>query len=723
MEITRIVALAALLSGSYFLGQAQTGSFAIVTDRECYREARAEMESYARAVERQGLRIHFIVDEWGHPDSIRCRLQALRSARQAPLEGAVFIGDIPVPMLRDAQHLTSAFKMDQERYPWHRSSVPSDRFYEDFDLEFTYLKRDTAYPLYHYYSLKAASPQRLTPDIYSGRIRPPRGPGSMERLKKYLLKAAAFKTDPPGVDQLLYFTGHGYNSQCERARSDEKIALLQQFRYLDRQEQFLEHINFTFDDAIKFRLMDELSRRDADIALLHHHGTPELQLLDGMPETTSVTDHIRDIRYYLRSKLRDAGDSPEKRRAAMDNYMASMGVPEAWFEGAFDPEQTALDSLFNANMDLSVEDHADFRPGVPFVMLDACFTGSFHRDRYIAGEYIFGEGNTLVVQANTVNALQDKWPDEMAGLLGLGIRAGTWHKMNCLLETHLIGDPTFAFALFDPETDLNGWLSAGNPSPRFWKKKLSSPHADVRALALHILYQQRGKEMSGLLLETFRSSPFWTVRMEALHLLHLCNDDAFIQAVNLGIRDSYELIQRLSAVYMGETGDPRHIPFLAEAILRNNTPKRVAYNVREAAGLFDRELLLQELEMQLLLADHVRDKEKTGEQIRKEISYGCDRIGKWVDEVLSPETTEKEKMFNIRSFRNQTVHPRLESLIAFTDTVSSPELKLAAIEMLGWFHLSHKRELIRTFCLRESEEPGINGEIRRELIKTINRIY
>jgi len=36
-------------------------------------------------------------------------------------------------MIRDAQFLTSAFKMDQKR-PWQQSSIPSDRYYDDFDF-------------------------------------------------------------------------------------------------------------------------------------------------------------------------------------------------------------------------------------------------------------------------------------------------------------------------------------------------------------------------------------------------------------------------------------------------------------------------------------------------------------------------------------------------------------------------------------------------------------
>ena len=59
------------------------------------------------------------------------------------LEGVVFVGDIPIPMLRKAQHMTSAFKMDEKNNDWRDSSVPSDRFYDDFDLQFDFLKQDS----------------------------------------------------------------------------------------------------------------------------------------------------------------------------------------------------------------------------------------------------------------------------------------------------------------------------------------------------------------------------------------------------------------------------------------------------------------------------------------------------------------------------------------------------------------------------------------------------
>jgi len=157
--------LVILLSALSLSGWSQLpdAGFAIIADKRSMTFAPEEIKQYAGVLNEEGLKTVIIEDRWHNPDSIRNLLKAFYRKNKA-FEGAVFIGDIPVPMIRDAQHLTSAFKMDQERYPWHRSSVPSDRFYEDFDLEFNYLRADTN-GLFFYYGLKADSPQRLTPDI------------------------------------------------------------------------------------------------------------------------------------------------------------------------------------------------------------------------------------------------------------------------------------------------------------------------------------------------------------------------------------------------------------------------------------------------------------------------------------------------------------------------------------------------------------------------------
>ncbi len=697
-------------------------SFLIVVDKNSYKEAKAEIEAYALSIEKQGLKTSILVDEWQHPDSIRVRLKNLYKNTNQGLEGAVFIGDIPVPMLRDCQHFSSAFKMDQDRYAWNRSSIPSDRFYEDFDLQFDYLKQDTARTLYHYYSLKAESPQRITPDIYSGRIKPPKGKNQYELLRNYLKKVVEFKANPPKVDQVMFFTGHGYNSEDPKTWMDEKLALSQQFNYLSAQKSYLEYINFQYEEHIKFRLLAELKRKDLDIALLHHHGGPDAQYLDGMPETAGVQDQVRDIKYYLRSKIRSANSTPAKLEEAKANYKKWLGVSDNWFEGAFDKKVIEEDSLYNANLDIYIEDHQNYSSNVPFIMLDACFTGSFHLDNYLSAQYLFDEGKTIALQANSVNVFQDKYPDEMAGLLGLGMRIGFWNKMNCLLETHIIGDPTLSFQPFDNKVNVNNWIIAEKRNPAFWRKQLQSGYADVQSLALRMLFQAEGSAISDLLLHKFKESTFFSVRTEALRLLHQCNDKNFIEAVNLGINDSYELIQRFSAIYMSETGDPAHIPFLIDALLRNNISKRVAYNLKDAVNLFEKEKLMAELQKQVQEKEFLLNKDESLKEIQKTIDYNTGKMKSYVDEIVNPATKEKEKLFNIRVFRNQPVHPHLETLINYLDTTKSEKMKLMGAEVLGWFDHSYKRGLITDFCEKEISDPTLTKTCKQELIKTKNRI-
>ena len=98
----------------------------------------------------------------------------------------MFVGDVPVAMVRKAQHLTSAFKMDEE-HDWFESSVPSDRFYDDFDLKFDYLRPDSSHVGYFYYELAADSPCHIMCDIYSARVKPvANGEDAYEQLRRFL---------------------------------------------------------------------------------------------------------------------------------------------------------------------------------------------------------------------------------------------------------------------------------------------------------------------------------------------------------------------------------------------------------------------------------------------------------------------------------------------------------------------------------------------------------
>ncbi|MFN2335914.1 MAG: HEAT repeat domain-containing protein, partial [Bacteroidales bacterium] len=664
--IISIVMALVLLTPSF--SQTPTGEFAIVADSHSLKTAGDEIKQYAAVLKSEGLDAVIIEDRWQHPDSIRMLLRNMNEANKG-FEGAVFIGDIPVPMLRDAQHFTSAFKMDQERYPWHRSSVASDRFYEDFDLQFDFLRADTN-GLYFYYSLNPLSVQVLTPDIYSGRIRIP-GDSNGSELRAYMLKVIEAHTHPDRVDEVLFFAGHGYNSESMTARMDEKAALLQQFPQLNRQDNGLEYIDYTFDEHIKNRILSTMTLEKIDIALLHHHGSTDAQFAGSEKAANGVQQNIESIKFYLRSKVRDAKDTTE----AKNKYIEWLDVPDSWFRGANEKSQNEKDSVWFNDMDIIKADVMKYDVKARFIMFDACFNGSFHVDEFISGAYVFGGGRTVAAQANTVNSLQDKFPDEMVGLLSYGMRVGEWNRMVCLLETHIIGDPTFRFASSDPKLDADMMMKSAASSSSLLKLA-SYPHPDVQSWAMWRLKSNGYPGISNLLAEKYFSSPYATNRVTAMKLLAQLRDDNFVKVTAAALDDSHELARRFAAVYCQESGDPRLAPALIKSVTDPNVSKRVNYQATDALAYFDRELLMQELEKRFAGLDTTNYLGTIYRQTAANIEKRAKSCRETLETITGPEVTEKNRLFDIRSLRNLTYHPVVEPLCDYLFTAPGEKLEV-----------------------------------------------
>lgn len=137
-------------------------SFAVITDEGTYQACEAELKAYQETLEKEGLPTFIVYNEWKTPEDVKKAIAKLYKKNK--LEGVVFVGEIPIPMIRKAQHMTSAFKMDEKNNAWRDSSVPSDRFYDDFDLQFDFLKQDSVENNFFYYNLAVESPQRIQCD-------------------------------------------------------------------------------------------------------------------------------------------------------------------------------------------------------------------------------------------------------------------------------------------------------------------------------------------------------------------------------------------------------------------------------------------------------------------------------------------------------------------------------------------------------------------------------
>lgn len=697
----------------------QNTRFAIVVDKETYKLTQPEIGLYKSTLDSEGLTTEIVVDRWNHPDSIRNYLKG-QYTRGKGFEGAVFIGNIPIPMIRDAQHLTSAFKMDQDKFNWSRSSVPSDRFYEDFDLKFDYLKQDTITPSYFYYSLRFDSPQTLSPDIYTGRIKI-YNDEDCSRLKAYLRKVIAAHKEQNMVDAILFFAGHGYNSESWIARMDEKVALLQQFPQLNRQSNGLEYIDHSFDTHIKHRLLAQLEREDLDIALLHHHGGATAQYLNGTPRVDGVNQSIDNLKYYIRSKMQDAAKRKRDLEKTIESYMKTYGFPREWFDNFDDPAIVKEDSIFWSSMDISSEELDSYNANARFIMFDACFNGSFHKPDYLSSKYVFGGGKTIAAQANTVNAIQDKFPDRYIGLLSTGMRVGEWNSMVCYLESHIIGDPTFRFTPVNPKSSfqaIKGYQSHAKKLIGLLNNQLP----DVRSWALRNLYIQGYPQLSELLKKTYLQSPIGTERLECLLLLAELRDDNFIQVLQMAYDDSYELVRRFAAILAWKTGDPRIAPQVVKAMVNPNCSDRARYHLREAIGFFDKDLMVSELEKITYINDFNGYKKKIVEETMAKVDSSWSSYTRYLKDITSPSTSEKDRDFAIRALRNKTYHQGINQLIDYFNNCNSEQIQLSLLEVMGWYRYSNNRQAIVDFCQKVKVDPKASNAVKQEAERTINRL-
>lgn len=716
-----LLILAGTITSVALAAKLQRG-FAIVVDPVSYMEARTDIDNYAKAVENDGLKTYIIVDRWGVPDSIRFQLQQLYFQKECPIEGVVFVGDIPVPMIRDAQHLTSAFKMNQETFPRTESSVPSDRFYDDFDLKFNFLDKDEQYPLYYYYSLAPDSPQFLSPEIYSGRIKMSADNASKyDKLRAYLQKVVTLKQKANPAGQLLYFSGQGYVSESMMARIDEKLALVENFPWTRIQQNGIEYIDHKRDVAVKYRLMSELQRNDLDIAILHHHGDVEIEYMNDMPEPQTTKDQVEGIQLYLRETMRHArekGKNTDSIQVVLSKRFDNL--PASWFEGSFDPEITQKDSLFLRSLDLYIEDFDNYTPNARFIVLDACFNGSFHKDKYIAGAYISGKGNTMAVLANSVNVLQEKWTDRYLGLVGLGMRVGRMAMENPYLEGHLVGDPTFHFAApVSLEFDINEVLSTKHAT--WWKKQLNSSYPALQAMALRKL-SDGGQINSGQLLDKFINSPSDIVRMECLVLLSEYDDDNFIRCLDLSVSDSYEMIQRFAINMIARNGDDRLVPALIRAAIRNNTAERIEFNVKQALALFPEKALTAEFQKQFNPSLYV-ESEKAQQGIKRAIEVNSNRWLKDISSIYADDSlTVNQRLGRIRYLRNYNVHSQVSQLLGYLQKTDIESVQVSLLEALGWFRMSCRHNEISQVAQAMSQDSRYSQAVRDEALKTYNRI-
>ncbi len=687
------------------LAFAKSPTIAIVVDDITYDKAKTAVHNYASALEEEGYAVALYSQKWKNPESIRQILREI--AENNNLEGAVFIGDIPIPMVQDAQHLTSAFKIDQTRFTMQRISVATDRYYDDLDLVFDFIKQDEENPLLFYYSLSEKSTQYIEKDFYSGRIFPPlHDERKYTMIADYLTRIVEQKRHPEVLDTMITYTGHGYHSESLNSWENHSHMLREQFPNLYLPGGQVKNYEHTMSRKMKDILIRELEDPQLDMAIIHAHGGDDAQYLLGYPPAANARENIEEVKRFVRSKLRTAkrrGNYEKSKKYYLENY----DIPEHWIDDTFDEDVIREDSLYNAYLDIYSPDVEKMSPEADIIIFDECYNGQFYQENYISGTYVFGKGTTVAGIANSVNVRQDIWANELLGLLRHGASLGEWHLSRNYIESQIIGDPTFHFA-----------KPAKSPLSASYKKLLKSNDATLRTYGVYQLARAEGMDAEQKLIQIYRADPSANVRLEALKSLAEFRTPAFRELLKTSATDPSELIRRISMNLMGKIGNIDYFPYLIDR-MDHDISRRVSYSAKT--------------ELDLLFAnpklDPIYDSFKTtmNDTVKiKQLDYRQKRAKKWLyDEIiptlLDTSLTAKKRMSKARSFRNYNFASGIPTLLNVALDESDDSLvRTACVEALGWFTMNPGYKMIIEQLKPLTESSA--AEVKAEAIKSIKRL-
>lgn len=692
-----------------------TRSFAIVVDQKTYQQCQNDLKAYQSSIEREGLPTFIVVHPWKSPEEVKT--QILKLYKENKLEGIALVGDIPIPMIRKAQHLATAFKMD-EKYPIKDSSIPSDRYYDDFDLSFDFLERDKTDPQLFYYNLGLHSANSIQSDIYSGRIKAiaVAGKSKYEQISHYLQKVVKAKLEKDPIDNVLAYLGDGTLSNSLIAWTPELYRLEEQFPNTFKNSSQAQVFRFDTWEYPKHEIVNQLKRNDLDIAFIHEHGLTERMYISGDYPTYHLADHHQAIKRGLNSIAKRNVKDEAGREKFLKNYVEKYNLAPSIIAGYASQEYLAEDSIRTFNQGINANEIDAIAPNVRMTIFDACYNGDFRENDYVAGRFIFSEGKSLIALANSVSILQDVNTPHLIGSLGMGLSVGHWAQFNHVLESHIIGDPTFTFtpnsAVSAPE------IVYEKDNNKLLNQLKTFASIEAKNLILTQLYWNQYDGLSRLIEEEYDRSNDATTRFTCLQLATQLGGDIQNKLLQKGSIDNDEFIRRHSLNLIAEIGDPFFIPTLIDAYIENQHASRVLFSIKMSLYSFQKDQIRD-------YAEKAFSNARFTDPIAKKEAFYKDQFQGFYNDIEKEIFDEKStfRKTAISSLKNVNYHPGLSRFIGLVlDDKTNMDMRIAMLQSLAWFGNSYRKKEIEQACQTIIANPKYASNLKEEAQRTLNTI-
>lgn len=646
--------------------------FAIVIDGKTFSNVKDQVYSYRDALSKDGLDAYIISGDWENPDQVREEIRKVYLANQKNFEGIVLVGDIPVVMVRNAQNMTRRFKMNENLFEKGRSSVPSDRFYDDLGLEFEFISKSKRVSgadgrELFFYNLKPESRQRLAPDFYSGRIMYPAGIGGdkYKAIGDFLARAAAAHLNPPKMRDMLLSRGALSEGEDPQARSGVVEMLKDQIPFLEYPSRLLS-VDFSKDyDPVTDNLLKSLKNNRFSIFYYRGHGNfGEMQ--PGV-----------------------AGKGKWK-------------IPE--------------------------EDIRNLPVQMNYIILNSCFNGVLHRGKDVAGAFLFSKGNVLAVQAVSINSWQDEWMSRYMGIIYGGARVGEYHRLFPLLERNIIGDPTFHFAsCYDYDLKDQTVLKAEDEP--YWTACLERglpPQAEgsrnnsLSCVAVNRL-QAMGKLSSSEIVQRSLKTISPSVSLEYIMQVYEMFGRGYspdvsedlLKMFRYGLQSNAEFVVRHTAVIELFYSDPVLCQVLIETMNTNIKLRRARCRqfTGEALGMMPPEVVDS-----ILATSPTRQNAKLCSEVKKAMEAGQKHKKTELMVLTDTHTETARRVLHAIAVKNWPYPDQIQLYLQMIANSSlNTEIRLHLADGLGYFDYSYKKKEVIDGVRKLLEDPSVEATMRNSM--------
>ena len=187
----------------------------------------------------------------------------------------------------------------------------------------------------------------------------------------------------------------------------------------------------------------------------------------------------------------------------------------------------------------------------------------------------------------------------------------------------------------------------------------------------------------------------FNVRLEALKCLADLRSETFNEILFESVNDLYELVRRLTVNWMGIIGKDEYLPILAEKII-DDPSKRVSFAAKSAIV----EISADKAKVEVCKYLEKMPESPLKDQLKETLKKSFERSSNWLNDELLPTINNdtlkvKKRIRSIRTFRNYNFQDAINPLINIArNNEESAEIRVAALEALGWFTFTHNRSII-----------------------------